>query len=255
MVDDGTACEIGIFYALMQADPSKKGILGLLTDLRGTRGHEGHGLQPLRARLCRGRPARSAARWTRSSPRSSSGASSRRFGGPLPERRSCPDRRSLPFRRSPSSGGPASLARRSSCLRLSPLVRRSPPDRRSSRHRPIERPRPVRVKPSSSSPSASASRLHAYARQAEVLIAKPLEGVGIGVEPLDCGRQGISPLRRLEVASPARAPRGPRGSARGGDPRPRRRRREPGGAPRCALSRRAALPGPRRRRGRSGRRR
>jgi hypothetical protein len=28
----------------MQADPSKKGILGLLTDLRGTRGHEGHGL-------------------------------------------------------------------------------------------------------------------------------------------------------------------------------------------------------------------
>jgi hypothetical protein len=44
MVDDGTACEIGIFYALMQTDPSKKGILGLLTDLRGTRGHEGHGL-------------------------------------------------------------------------------------------------------------------------------------------------------------------------------------------------------------------
>ena len=45
MVDDGTACEIGIFYALMQADPSKKGILGLLTDLRSTRlSHEGHGL-------------------------------------------------------------------------------------------------------------------------------------------------------------------------------------------------------------------
>ena len=45
MVDDGTACEIGIFYALMQADTSKKGILGLLTDLRSTRlGHEGHGL-------------------------------------------------------------------------------------------------------------------------------------------------------------------------------------------------------------------
>src|SRR3954469_22378376 len=44
MVDDGTACEIGIFYALMQSDPSKKGILALLTDLRGTRGHEGHGL-------------------------------------------------------------------------------------------------------------------------------------------------------------------------------------------------------------------
>ena len=44
MVDDGTACEIGIFYALMQSDPTKKGIIGLLTDLRGTLGHEGHGL-------------------------------------------------------------------------------------------------------------------------------------------------------------------------------------------------------------------
>jgi Nucleoside 2-deoxyribosyltransferase len=38
MVDDGTACEIGIFYALMQSDPGKRGIVGLLTDLRGTRG-------------------------------------------------------------------------------------------------------------------------------------------------------------------------------------------------------------------------
>ena len=44
MVDDGTACEIGIFYALMQADSTKKGIVGLLTDLRGTLRHEGHGL-------------------------------------------------------------------------------------------------------------------------------------------------------------------------------------------------------------------
>jgi hypothetical protein len=44
MVDDGTACEIGIFYALMRDDPTKKGIVGLLTDLRGTLGHEGHGL-------------------------------------------------------------------------------------------------------------------------------------------------------------------------------------------------------------------
>ena len=26
MVDDGTACEIGIFYALMQADPTKKAL-------------------------------------------------------------------------------------------------------------------------------------------------------------------------------------------------------------------------------------
>jgi nucleoside 2-deoxyribosyltransferase len=44
MVDDGTACEIGIFYALMQTDSTKKGIVGLLTDLRGTLRHEGHGL-------------------------------------------------------------------------------------------------------------------------------------------------------------------------------------------------------------------
>jgi nucleoside 2-deoxyribosyltransferase len=44
MVDDGTACEVGIFYALMQADSTKKGIVGLLTDLRSTLGHEGHGL-------------------------------------------------------------------------------------------------------------------------------------------------------------------------------------------------------------------
>ena len=44
MVDDGTACEIGMFYALMQADSTKKGIVGLLTDLRSTLGHEGHGL-------------------------------------------------------------------------------------------------------------------------------------------------------------------------------------------------------------------
>ena len=38
MVDDGTACEIGIFYALQRADPAKKGVIGLLTDLRGSRG-------------------------------------------------------------------------------------------------------------------------------------------------------------------------------------------------------------------------
>ena len=37
-VDDGTACEIGIFYALMQSDPAKKGVVGLHTDLRGSRG-------------------------------------------------------------------------------------------------------------------------------------------------------------------------------------------------------------------------
>ncbi len=36
-VDDGTACEIGIFYGLMRSDPSKKGIAGWMTDSRGTR--------------------------------------------------------------------------------------------------------------------------------------------------------------------------------------------------------------------------
>jgi nucleoside 2-deoxyribosyltransferase len=36
-VDDGTACEIGMFHALMQSDPAKKGIVGLLTDIRGQR--------------------------------------------------------------------------------------------------------------------------------------------------------------------------------------------------------------------------
>ena len=43
-VDDGTACEIGLFYARMQNDPTKRGIVGLLTDLRSTLAHEGHGL-------------------------------------------------------------------------------------------------------------------------------------------------------------------------------------------------------------------
>jgi nucleoside 2-deoxyribosyltransferase len=38
MVDDGTACEIGMFHALMQSDPTKKGIVGLLTDMRADRG-------------------------------------------------------------------------------------------------------------------------------------------------------------------------------------------------------------------------
>jgi nucleoside 2-deoxyribosyltransferase len=38
MVDDGTACEIGMFHALMQSDSTKKGIVGLLTDMRAQRG-------------------------------------------------------------------------------------------------------------------------------------------------------------------------------------------------------------------------
>ena len=44
LVDDGTACEIGIFYGLMQSDAGRKGIVGLLTDLRAGLGREGHGL-------------------------------------------------------------------------------------------------------------------------------------------------------------------------------------------------------------------
>lgn len=36
-VDDGTACEIGIFYGLLRDDPSKKGIIGFTTDSRGLR--------------------------------------------------------------------------------------------------------------------------------------------------------------------------------------------------------------------------
>jgi len=36
-IDDGTACEIGIFSALMRNDPGKKGIVGLVTDLRANR--------------------------------------------------------------------------------------------------------------------------------------------------------------------------------------------------------------------------
>ena len=84
LVDDGTACEIGIFYALMQADPSKKGILGLLTDLRSTRlGHEGHGLN-LFVLGCVEAAGKVCGSLERSSPRSPSGASSRRLGGPCP---------------------------------------------------------------------------------------------------------------------------------------------------------------------------
>ena len=33
-VSSGTACEMGIFYELMRHDPTKKGILGILTDER-----------------------------------------------------------------------------------------------------------------------------------------------------------------------------------------------------------------------------
>ena len=33
-VDDGTACEIGLFHGLTEHDPSKKGTVGLVTDFR-----------------------------------------------------------------------------------------------------------------------------------------------------------------------------------------------------------------------------
>ena len=36
-VDDGTACEIGLFYGLKQRDPERSGVVGMLTDLRGER--------------------------------------------------------------------------------------------------------------------------------------------------------------------------------------------------------------------------
>ena len=39
MVDDGTACEIGIFYGMRRQDPTKKGVVGLLTDSRFVGSH------------------------------------------------------------------------------------------------------------------------------------------------------------------------------------------------------------------------
>jgi nucleoside 2-deoxyribosyltransferase len=36
-VDDGTACEIGLFHGLQRRDPERKGVVGLLTDLRAER--------------------------------------------------------------------------------------------------------------------------------------------------------------------------------------------------------------------------
>ena len=44
-VDDGTACEIGIFYGLLRKDPSKKGVVGFMTDFRGVRrADQGYGI-------------------------------------------------------------------------------------------------------------------------------------------------------------------------------------------------------------------
>ena len=43
VIDDGTACEIGIFHALMRGEPARKGIVGLVTDLRALRDSEREG--------------------------------------------------------------------------------------------------------------------------------------------------------------------------------------------------------------------
>jgi len=40
-VDDGTACEIGMFQQAAEDDPSKRGVVGLVTDLRLLRGTSG----------------------------------------------------------------------------------------------------------------------------------------------------------------------------------------------------------------------
>ena len=47
-ISSGLTCEIGIFWAMMQRDPSKKGVLGLLTDERAYRRHEA-GVPPVNA--------------------------------------------------------------------------------------------------------------------------------------------------------------------------------------------------------------
>jgi nucleoside 2-deoxyribosyltransferase-like protein len=43
-IDDGTACEIGIFHSLMKQDPTKKGIVALHDDWRTREGGEGKGI-------------------------------------------------------------------------------------------------------------------------------------------------------------------------------------------------------------------
>lgn len=47
-VSSGTACEIGIFYGLMQNDSTKKGIVGLLTDAQAWK-RERAGAPPINA--------------------------------------------------------------------------------------------------------------------------------------------------------------------------------------------------------------
>jgi hypothetical protein len=47
-VSSGTACEIGIFYGLMQHDLAKKGIVGLLTDAQAWK-RAAAGIPPINA--------------------------------------------------------------------------------------------------------------------------------------------------------------------------------------------------------------
>src|SRR3954469_3679249 len=121
-------------------------------------------------------------------------------------------------------------------------------------HRPIERPRPGRVKP---------RRLRRAPLRAGCMRTRATQ---VPDREVARGRRARRRVARPRPPGPlaasanrgrlrARAPPGPRGSARGGDLPPRRRRRGPGGGPPFVLSRRAAPPGPRRTRGRSGRRR
>ena len=51
-VDDGTACEIGMFQQAAEHDPSKLGVVGLVTDLRLRRGAGGDVRMNLFVRGC-----------------------------------------------------------------------------------------------------------------------------------------------------------------------------------------------------------
>jgi len=51
-VDDGTACEIGMFQQAAAADPTKRGVVGLVTDLRLLRGMNGQPRLNLFVRGC-----------------------------------------------------------------------------------------------------------------------------------------------------------------------------------------------------------
>jgi hypothetical protein len=51
-VDDGTACEIGMFQQAAASDPTKRGVIGLVTDLRLRRGTGGDVRMNLFVRGC-----------------------------------------------------------------------------------------------------------------------------------------------------------------------------------------------------------